>query len=108
MDFIMVWSVHPELAARLQESAVAGALGQTPPFRLRALERAACLPDGIELHLKGEWTNPGGSIKDRPALAIVRRAIEAEALGGGKTLLDATSGNTGIAYAMLGAALGFE
>lgn len=57
--------------------------------------------------IKAEWANPGGSVKDRPALAIVRDALERGALDGGRTLLDASSGNTGISYAMLGAAFGF-
>ena len=56
---------------------------------------------------KAEWVNPGGSVKDRPAFNIVREAELAGQLGPGRTLLDATSGNTGIAYAMIGAARGF-
>jgi cysteine synthase B len=59
------------------------------------------------LYVKVEGLNPGGSVKDRAALYIVRQALETGALVPGKTLIDATSGNTGIAYAMLGAALGF-
>lgn len=54
-----------------------------------------------------EGFNPGGSVKDHAALSIVREALRTGALAPGKTVLDATSGNTGIAYAMLGAALGF-
>jgi cysteine synthase B len=65
------------------------------------------LPETVEIWVKAEWTNPGGSIKDRPALSIVRTALASGQLREGKTLLDATSGNTGIAYAMLGAAIGF-
>jgi cysteine synthase B len=61
----------------------------------------------ITLLAKAEWVNPGGSVKDRAASAIVRDAIQRKLLVPGKTLLDATSGNTGIAFAMLGAALGF-
>ena len=63
--------------------------------------------EGITLLAKAEWANPGGSVKDRPAAGIVRDAIARRLLAPGKTLLDATSGNTGIAFAMLGAALGF-
>ena len=91
----------------LSRSAVVHAIGNTPLLRLHRLEHDLALPDSIELWLKAEWGNPGGSVKDRPALAIVRRALEEEKLGFGQTLLDATSGNTGIAYAMLGAALDF-
>jgi cysteine synthase B len=104
----MVCSINHELGKRLHESVVVAAIGGTPLFRLRAFARDAGLPETVELWLKAEWNNPGGSIKDRPALAIVRRAIEDESLGDGRVLLDATSGNTGIAYAMLGAAIGFE
>jgi len=61
----------------------------------------------VQILGKGEWANPGGSVKDRPALNIVREAERNGQLGTGRTLLDATSGNTGIAYAMIGAARGF-
>ena len=63
--------------------------------------------EGITLLAKAEWANPGGSVKDRAAANIVRAAIARGLLTPSKTLLDATSGNTGIAFAMLGAALGF-
>jgi cysteine synthase B len=63
---------------------------------------------GVELFGKAEWHNPGGSVKDRAAAAIVREARRTGQLAPGKILLDSTSGNTGIAYAMLGAALGFQ
>jgi cysteine synthase B len=63
-------------------------------------------PD-VAISLKLEGLNPGGSVKDRAALSIVRDALQTGALSPGKTLIDATSGNTGIAYAMLGASLGF-
>ncbi|WP_446744680.1 PLP-dependent cysteine synthase family protein [Silvibacterium acidisoli] len=79
-------------------------IGNTPLIRLERL--AAHLP-GIQILGKAEWANPGGSVKDRPASAIVTDAFSRGLLGGGKHLLDATSGNTGIAYAMLGAAMGF-
>jgi cysteine synthase B len=62
---------------------------------------------GITLLGKAEWANPGGSVKDRAAASMVRDARARGLLTPGKTLLDATSGNTGIAFAMLGAALGF-
>jgi cysteine synthase B len=85
-------------------------IGNTPLIRLeqpvRGLEGNPP-PGSISLLAKAEWANPGGSVKDRPAAAIVRDAISRGLLTPGKTLLDATSGNTGIAFAMLGAALGF-
>jgi S-sulfo-L-cysteine synthase (O-acetyl-L-serine-dependent) len=83
------------------------AIGHTPLLPLHRLPQHIGLPPTVELWLKAEWSNPGGSIKDRAALSIVQSAFRERKLGGGQTLLDATSGNTGIAYAMLGAALGF-
>ena len=79
-------------------------IGNTPLVRLDQL--TAHLP-GIQILGKAEWMNPGGSVKDRAASNIVAAAQKSGQLGSGKILLDATSGNTGIAYAMLGAAEGF-
>src|SRR6266446_2675447 len=79
-------------------------IGNTPLLRLERLTRD--LP-GIELFGKAEWFNPGGSVKDRAASNIVVQARASGKFGPGKTLLDSTSGNTGIAYAMIGAAEGF-
>jgi cysteine synthase B len=79
-------------------------VGNTPLLRLNKL--AAGLP-GVQILGKAEWANPGGSVKDRAALNIVREAELAGHFRPGKILLDATSGNTGIAYAMIGAARGF-
>jgi cysteine synthase B len=79
-------------------------IGHTPLVRIERL--TAHLP-GIHILGKAEWANPGGSVKDRAASAIVTDAQRRGLLGDGRGLLDATSGNTGIAYAMLGAALGF-
>ena len=79
-------------------------IGNTPLVRLDELTRD--LP-GIQILGKAEWVNPGGSVKDRAASAIVADAMQRGLLSPEQGLLDATSGNTGIAYAMLGAALGF-
>src|ERR1700739_2425983 len=79
-------------------------IGNTPLLRLERVSRD--FPT-IELLGKAEWYNPGGSVKDRAAANIVAEARRTGRLGPGKILLDATSGNTGIAYAMLGAAEGF-
>lgn len=79
-------------------------IGNTPLLRLDSLTRE--LP-GVTLLGKAEWYNPGGSVKDRAAANIVAEARRRGQLAAGKILLDATSGNTGIAYAMLGAAEGF-
>jgi len=78
-------------------------IGNTPLVRL---ERLAAGLDGVQVLAKAEWNNPGGSIKDRAASNIISEALDAGKLGQGKALLDSTSGNTGIAYAMLGAAYG--
>jgi S-sulfo-L-cysteine synthase (O-acetyl-L-serine-dependent) len=79
-------------------------IGNTPLLRL---ERLTAGLTGIQILGKAEWMNPGGSVKDRAAAAIVLDALRREQLCPGRRLLDATSGNTGIAYAMLGAALDF-
>jgi S-sulfo-L-cysteine synthase (O-acetyl-L-serine-dependent) len=79
-------------------------IGNTPLLRLERLTHD--LP-GIELLGKAEWFNPGGSVKDRAASNIVAQARASGKFGPGKTLLDSTSGNTGIAYAMIAAAEGF-
>ena len=79
-------------------------IGNTPLLRLRRFEAGL---QNIELYGKAEWFNPGGSVKDRPAANMVKEGLRSGALRPGKTLLDATSGNTGIAYAMIGAASGF-
>ena len=85
---------------------VVGLIGGTPLVRLWRLADELGLPPTVELLLKAEWMNPGGSIKDRTALSIIQQAMETGRLGAEQTLIDSTSGNTGIAYAMLGAALG--
>lgn len=84
---------------------VVSLIGNTPLVPLTRVSWETA-PD-VSIYVKLEGQNPGGSIKDRAALSIIREAQGTGALAPGKTLLDATSGNTGIAYAMLGAALGF-
>jgi cysteine synthase B len=79
-------------------------IGNTPLVRLERI--SADLPR-TEVYGKAEWTNPGGSVKDRAASGIVQEAFRSGKMSGGKRLLDSTSGNTGIAYAMLGAACNF-
>jgi cysteine synthase B len=78
-------------------------IGSTPLVRLEQIARGL---KGVTLLGKVEWTNPGGSVKDRAAASMVRDAQKRDVLKPGKTILDATSGNTGIALAMMGAALG--
>jgi cysteine synthase B len=101
-------------SSRRGEALLAG-IGNTPLLPLHALIRDLpdAQPDDAQLpnaHLlgKAEWYNPGGSVKDRAAARIVAEARRSGKLPPGKILLDSTSGNTGISYAMLGAALGFS
>ncbi len=86
------------------EYSLASRVGNTPLIEIRNL--GAGLRPGVRVLAKAEWFNPGGSIKDRPALSIIRSAIEQGKLPEGRRLLDSTSGNMGIAYATFGAAMG--
>jgi cysteine synthase B len=85
--------------------SVEASIGNTPLLRLRRV--AGDLPAGVEVYAKAEHLNPGGSVKDRPALAMILAGEQSGRLRPGMTILDATSGNTGIAYAMVGAARGY-
>ena len=85
-----------------------GQIGNTPLLNLARTAAAHDLAPGVALLAKAEWFNPGGSVKDRAALNIIRSAEEDGRLRPGMTILDSTSGNTGIAYAMLGAARGYK
>jgi cysteine synthase B len=80
-------------------------IGRTPLLRLARLAGAA---PGVEIYAKAEFQNPGGSVKDRAAASIIREAERSGRLRPGATILDATSGNTGIAYAMIAAARGYK
>jgi S-sulfo-L-cysteine synthase (O-acetyl-L-serine-dependent) len=80
-------------------------IGNTPLLRI---DRVASHLPHVEIAAKAEWFNPGGSVKDRPALSMIEAGLASGALRPGKTILDATSGNTGIAYAMIAAALGYR
>ena len=79
-------------------------VGNTPLLPLHKLGRE--LSPRVKVFAKAEWFNPGGSVKDRPALSIIQAALANGDLGNGKRLLDSTSGNMGISYATFGAALG--
>src|SRR6202051_1508153 len=89
--------------ARVGESILAR-IGNTPLLRLASIGREF---EHVEICGKAEWFNPGGSVKDRPALGMIDAGLKSGALVPGKTLIDATSGNTGIAYAMSGAGRGY-
>jgi cysteine synthase B len=95
-----------KVIAELLEDVVnrAPRVGGTPLVRLNAYEPRA----DVQIFAKLESRNPGGSVKDRAALSIVLDGLRSGALAPGRVLLDATSGNTGIAYAMIGASLGIR
>jgi cysteine synthase B len=98
------------MITRINERASLGTrnvdlVGNTPLLELPAI--AAEVP-GVRIFGKAEWYNPGGSVKDRPALWMIRDGERSGTLTPEKTILDATSGNTGIAYAWIGAALGYR
>jgi S-sulfo-L-cysteine synthase (O-acetyl-L-serine-dependent) len=80
-------------------------VGNTPLLELESISREV---PGVSILGKAEWYNPGGSVKDRPALWMIRDGEKSGELGSGKVILDATSGNTGIAYAWIGASLGYK
>ena len=80
-------------------------IGRTPLIRLRRIEQEC---PGVEIYAKAEWQNPGGSVKDRAAARMIAEGEQSGKLTPNKTILDATSGNTGIAYAMIGAAKGYR
>ena len=99
---------HSFAAPRLDATRPEDLIGNTPLLRLDRTAAAYALSTRVTLLAKAEWYNPGGSVKDRAALHIIREAERRGLLRPGMTLLDATSGNTGIAYAMLGAARGYR
>lgn len=90
----------PRIAA-----SVVDLIGNTPLIRLSGFEAGL---RNVELYAKAEWKNPGGSVKDRPAIRMIEDGERSGALTRDKVIIDATSGNTGIAYAMIGAAKGYR
>src|SRR5512132_1142153 len=81
-------------------------VGNTPLLRLQRVTRD--LPPAVSVYAKAEWFNPGGSVKDRPALNMILDGERTGRLTPEKIILDATSGNTGIAYALIGAPKGYR
>lgn len=100
-------SVSPGAPALRGPERILERIGNTPLLDLSDLAAREGHP-GVRLYAKAEFANPGGSVKDRPALAMVLEARQRGLFEGGRRILDATSGNTGIAYAMIGAALGIR
>ena len=90
---------------RAPDSSVLDMIGRTPLVRLHQFERET---PGVELYAKAEWQNPGGSVKDRAAARMILEGEASGRLTPDRVILDATSGNTGIAYAMVGAARGYK
>lgn len=87
------------------EGSILSCIGNTPLIRINIPEE---IPDNVEIYAKLEYFNPGGSIKDRPIFRMIKEAIKSGELTHDKVILDSTSGNAGIAYAMIGAALGYD
>ncbi|HXD33532.1 MAG TPA: cysteine synthase family protein [Pyrinomonadaceae bacterium] len=101
----MSGSVLEILAPSARHDSIEGSIGNTPLIRLTRV--VDDVPAGIEVYAKAEHLNPGGSVKDRPALAMILAGEESGTLRPGRTILEATSGNTGIALGMIGAARGY-
>ena len=101
----MSTSLLEETTRETRADTLESNIGGTPLIRLSRLARD--LPAGVEVFVKAEHLNPGGSVKDRPALRMILEGVRTGRLRPGMTILDATSGNTGIAYAMIGAARGY-
>jgi S-sulfo-L-cysteine synthase (O-acetyl-L-serine-dependent) len=97
--------VKQRLVRSRQWQSMVDGVGNTPLIRLDRISKSA---PSVEIYLKLEFCNPGGSVKDRPGLRMVQQAVASGQLSAGKTLIDATSGNTGVAYSWLGAALGVK
>ena len=102
----MAAAVAPRLYPHADASSLLAQIGHTPLLRLATL--TADLPGNIEIYGKAEYFNPGGSVKDRPALNMILDGERTGRLNPQRILLDATSGNTGIAYAMIAAARGYN
>ncbi len=101
----MVALRNPIPAVATESISLEQQIGNTPLLAFRQI--TAHLPTDIQIYAKAEWFNPGGSVKDRAAYNIIKQAELNGDLKPGKTLVDSTSGNTGIAYAMIGAAKGY-
>ena len=101
----MTSSPSPVTVTARSASTVLDLIGRTPLVRLQRFERET---PGVELYAKAEWQNPGGSVKDRAAARMIADGEASGKLRPGLTIVDATSGNTGIAYAMVGAARGYQ
>jgi cysteine synthase B len=93
------------VAQKTVSAGIVQLIGNTPLLRIRLFEKDF---PGLEIYAKAEWFNPGGSVKDRAALSMIEDGERRGALTHKKTIIDSTSGNTGIAYALVGAAKGYR
>ncbi|MBI1804500.1 MAG: cysteine synthase family protein [Ignavibacteriae bacterium] len=89
----------------LDRHSILSQIGNTPLIRVRNI---GLHPEGVEMYAKAEWLNPGGSVKDRPALNMLMEAERSGELTREKIIIDATSGNTGIAYALIATTMGYR
>jgi len=96
---------HPPIPARRVAESILDMIGNTPLIRIHLF---ADQHPGVEFYAKAEWFNPGGSVKDRPAKRMIEEAERSGELTRGKVILDSTSGNTGIGYALVAAAKGYR
>ena len=103
MGLAVVLEGHGTAATR---DTVESRVGNTPLLRLSMFDNE--LPEGVQIYAKAEHLNPGGSVKDRAALSMIRQGERSGKLRSGMTILDATSGNTGIAYAVIGTERGYS
>ena len=95
------------LSKRISKSSISDRIGNTPLLRINRITNVLMDKD-VEIYAKAEWFNPGGSVKDRPALRIIEDAEKSGRLNRDKIIIDSTSGNTGIAYALIGASKGYK
>ncbi len=105
MDSPVTKAIQSTLGTRRADSVV-DLIGNTPLIRLGKITQG--LNSDVEIYAKAEWFNPGGSVKDRPALWMILEGVRSGKLTKDKIVMDSSSGNTAISYAMLGAALGYR
>jgi cysteine synthase B len=95
-----------DVPGKKRAESIIDLIGNTPLIRLSKITEG--LSPDVEVYVKAEWLNPGGSVKDRPALWMILDGIKKGLLTHDKVIMDSSSGNTAIAYAMIGAALGYK
>ncbi len=105
MDLLLARK-ETDVPDKKRAESIVDLIGNTPLIRLSKITEG--LSPNVEVHVKAEWLNPGGSVKDRPALWMILDGIKKGLLTHDKVIMDSSSGNTAIAYAMIGAALGYK